>query len=59
MKWQARIPRSSLVIIVGTIAAIGWIAVGGTVALVISIVAGGLVALRGTLPDERAQEDEN
>jgi hypothetical protein len=52
MDWFRRIPMGALVIIVGTISAIGWITVGGTLALVISIIAGGLIALRGTLGDE-------
>jgi hypothetical protein len=47
-----RIPLGALVIVVGTIAAIGWITVGGTTALVISMIAGALVALRGTLGDD-------
>ena len=52
MNWLRKVEMGPLVIIVGTIAAIGWITVGGTVALVISMVAGGLIALRGSLGDE-------
>ena len=49
MNWLRDINMGSLVIIVGTIAAIGWITVGGTPALVISMLSGGLIALKGTL----------
>ena len=47
----SKINMGQLGIIVGTISAIAWIAIGGTVALVISIVAGGLIALRATVAD--------
>ncbi len=47
-----QIPMAPLVIIVGTISAIGWIVFNGTLPLVISILAGGLIALRATLGDD-------
>jgi hypothetical protein len=43
---------ASLIIVVATISAIGWVALDGTVPLVISLAAGGLITLRATLDDE-------
>ena len=43
---------ASLVIVVMTISAIGWVALDEPVPLVISIAAGGLITLRATLDDE-------
>jgi hypothetical protein len=43
---------ASLIIVVTTISAIGWVALDGTVPLVISLAAGGLITLRATLDDE-------
>ena len=51
-----KVSMAQLSVIVGTITAIGWIAIGGTVALVISIAAGGLIALKATT-DARGQDD--
>lgn len=47
--WFHRVPMDSLMIVVGTITTIGWVAIGGTPALVISIIAGSLIALRGSV----------
>ncbi len=49
MNWLRRIPMAPLVIVVGAISAIAWIALEGTVPLVISIAAGSSIALRATL----------
>jgi hypothetical protein len=52
MSWFRQVPIGALAIVVGTISAIGWIALDGTLPLVISIAAGGLIALRASLGDE-------
>lgn len=46
-----RTPMSVLVIVVGTIAVLGWIILDGTIPLVISILAGSLIALKGAVGD--------
>jgi len=52
VNWFRRIPMASLIIVVTTISAIGWVALDGAVPLVISFAAGGLITLRATLDDE-------
>ena len=51
-----QVPMGTLVIIVGAISVIGWIALDGTVPLVISIIAGTLIAVRASLD---AQEEDS
>jgi hypothetical protein len=55
MKWLKDIPMGALVIIVGVVIGIAWIAFDGTAPLIISIAGGGLIAVRGVLE----AEDEN
>ncbi|MGI9609185.1 MAG: hypothetical protein ACR2NL_02720 [Acidimicrobiia bacterium] len=58
MDWLKKIPMASLAIIVGTIVAIGWIAIDGTVPLIMSIAGGGLIALKATLGDPDDSEGD-
>lgn len=52
MDWLKQVPMGALAIIVGTISAIGWIALEGTLPLIISILAGATIALKATLDDD-------